>query len=617
MVDIIETIDAEASSSTIYTIGDGDNFSGVLTWQDRDLIQLDITFGEFYRLEIDGSALTPGRGGVVEVGVGHLDPPFTLRGVSGISVEPERNEFVFFAEPGNDYYLQVLSAGNNIPSGGAGAYSLSLTRLDGIAVDETVDLAGSAYSPGPFFPTTPLQVGQSFTGILSEFDADVLQVWLEEGASYEFYTSGFGIVPAGPMSLRIATTERGTFLQDTTEVPNYLPYTATYTGLHLIEIAGNRTTGTVDYLAEPIEIYNFSFEHADDFMDGSSGADYLRGTPGFSVIDAGDGDDTIDAANGGDFVLGGAGSDYIINVSEGSVAYGGDGNDQISGTGRMFGNEGDDSLYGAQSDDTLSGGFDNDLIYAAEGNDLLQGGRGEDSLYGQRGNDQIRGQRNADLLDGDFGNDNLKGGGGNDTLLGGFGDDFLKGGTRRDRLEGGDGNDTLIGNSFDDTLLGGLDDDILNGGGENDLLDGGGGFDLLKGGAGADTLNGGREDDYLDGGADDDLLDGGVGWDILKGGSGADTFVLRTSSEFDLDGIRDLNLTDDSLLLDAGFFVDQSVDDVLADARAINAGERIAFGGFEIEFFVSGLILDLSASQSLVLIGYSDTDGLADIITVV
>ncbi|MCY2954348.1 MAG: hypothetical protein NTU53_20650 [Planctomycetota bacterium] len=77
---------------------------------------------------------------------------------------------------------------------------------------------------------------------------------------------------------------------------------------------------------------------------------------------------------------------------------------------------------------------------------VAYGGRGNDTLSGGGRGDMLCGESGADLLIGNGGNDSLFGGGGVDTLRGGDGEDYLDGGNDglRDELTGGSGADTFV-----------------------------------------------------------------------------------------------------------------------------------------------------------------------------
>ena len=229
-------------------------------------------------------------------------------------------------------------------------------------------------------------------------------------------------------------------------------------------------------------------------------------------IDVGDGDDVVTTP-----------AAFIRPV----VVNGGDGNDILSGAGRLVGGAGNDVLTGGTDplgykgsgppSDGLSGGPGDDVLRGNEGDDQLDGGAGSDVIDGGSGErdtvyyaDRTAGVRvdlaDTDAAQGEAGErDKITG---VETAMGGSGDDVLLGTEERNRLEGGAGDDRIVGRGGWDNLVGGDG---------RDVLDGRDGSDNLYGGPGSDTLRGGAGDDDLTGGGDDDAMDGGPGSDTFVG----------------------------------------------------------------------------------------------------
>ncbi|MCC6917665.1 MAG: hypothetical protein IT548_00590 [Alphaproteobacteria bacterium] len=334
----------------------------------------------------------------------------------------------------------------------------------------------------------------------------------------------------------------------------------------------------------------------DDSLSGAGGADNLFGEDGNDSLAGGDaadtlygaaGDDTLNGGNGDDSLEGAAGNDRLIGGNDRDLLNGGDGTD---------------GLTGGNGDDTLNPGAagTNDLLRGEAGNDLLNSS-GTGRYYGDDGNDTIRagqGTGPAEYLDGGDGLDTLdlttglaqpylldlasgatgfaqrsflnfenvtagaaadrllgtsganllSGGGGNDTLGGRDGDDLLRGGEGADSLDGGAGFDivsysdstggvavslaaqTATGGYATGDLIAGFEgvegsgwNDTLTGSANADYLGGSYGADSILGGDGNDTLNGGYDSDTIRGGAGDDVLVGDNGVNLLYGGDGADT----------------------------------------------------------------------------------------------
>ena len=113
--------------------------------------------------------------------------------------------------------------------------------------------------------------------------------------------------------------------------------------------------------------------------------------------------------------LSGSRKSGVITLENGTVSFsieahfGTSGNDQIQGTG---------FLYGADGNDTLAGGAERDTLLGGDGNDTLAGGGGNDRLGGGKDDDTVDGGSGDDTLNGDDGNDVLVGNLGSDTLDG-------------------------------------------------------------------------------------------------------------------------------------------------------------------------------------------------------
>lgn len=127
------------------------------------------------------------------------------------------------------------------------------------------------------------------------------------------------------------------------------------------------------------------------------------------------------------------------------------------GADRLRGSSAPELLVGFGGNDRISGGGGSDCIVGGDGNDRLDGGSGEDVIVGGTGSDDLRGGSGDDRLFGEEGNDRLRGGSGEDFISGGPGDDDIDGGSGNDELHGDGGFDTLDGSSGTDTCLTGED----------------------------------------------------------------------------------------------------------------------------------------------------------------
>ncbi len=253
------------------------------------------------------------------------------------------------------------------------------------------------------------------------------------------------------------------------------------------------------------------------------------------VVDAGDLDDNVS-----------------IPAGLGTTIRGGPGNDALSGGGRLFGDEGDDTLDGGDGADGLTGG---------SGDDFLRGGPGDDQLTGGNASGLDGADEGDDLLDGGDGSDGaaytakrlpvsvdlLRDGGragtagerdvlrGIENVFGGRGDDRLAGDAGPNQISGGPGNDRMRGRAGDDTIVGGSGIDNAFGDAGDDTLGAGQARDRVHGGAGSDTIAG--ESD-ISGTARGVRLDAGPGDDTLRVearpaalacGAGRDVLTARTN----------------------------------------------------------------------------------------
>ena len=128
-------------------------------------------------------------------------------------------------------------------------------------------------------------------------------------------------------------------------------------------------------------------------MWGTSGADYIVGTPGRDVIYAGAGNDRVDGRGGNDIICGGRGNDTLN------------------------GNRGNDRMYGGRGHDTMKGNRGKDTLYGGRGEDRMYGGKGKDKMFGGKNYDRMEGGPGRDYLNGGVGNNGCNGGPGHDTLV--------------------------------------------------------------------------------------------------------------------------------------------------------------------------------------------------------
>jgi Ca2+-binding RTX toxin-like protein/subtilisin family serine protease len=312
---------------------------------------------------------------------------------------------------------------------------------------------------------------------------------------------------------------------------------------------GSISSTTLTAIGSPATNDNL-YVFTDEFVTygGFSGRDVLTDTSGI---------DTINAAA--------VTSNLVINLAAGAVstiagrsltiaagttienAYGGDGNDTITGNSaanRLVGGRGNDTLNGAGGADIMIGGTGNDTYVVNNAGDFIveDAGVGTDTVRSSiswtlgsnlehltlTGSGDINGTGNAlaNTITGNSGNNNIDGSFGADTMLGGAGNDNYYVDNVGDSVvenldQGNDGVFTSMngyrlpdnveilvlqgiadlegyGNALANTLIGNSASNFLDGDANNDLLLGLAGVDVLRGGAGNDTLDGGDGIDWAD-----------------------------------------------------------------------------------------------------------------------
>jgi len=238
-------------------------------------------------------------------------------------------------------------------------------------------------------------------------------------------------------------------------------------------------------------------------------------------------------------------------------AYGGDGNDTITG------NSANNILWGGRGNDILNGGAGNDIMYGGAGDDIYyvdslddvvieNPGEGYDIIYSTLANYVL--SANVELLQ-------ILGNG--STITGTAGDDVISGSNGDDNISGVGGNDSLFGNNGNDILNGGDGNDRLFGGAGNDILYGGNGNDQLTGNAGTDTLYGGVGDDLY-------VVDDATDVVIENAGEGTDT-VYTTLSYTLTSNVENLILAGSSNLTGTGNELDNAISG--------NSGQNTLYGG--------------------------------------
>jgi Ca2+-binding RTX toxin-like protein len=192
-----------------------------------------------------------------------------------------------------------------------------------------------------------------------------------------------------------------------------------------------------------------------DVLLGGPGNDDLDGGAGADVIDGGLGNDFVHGGPGGpgdgDTLLGGPGFDmvtYAARTTPVRVTLDGVADDGSAGEN----DQADLSLEGV-----IGGTADDVIVLqqsaATRSVRSVRGGPGAGFAYGGAGNDQITGTPLADVIGGGPGNDTVTSGAGNDAVHGGSGNDIIKAGPGNDRTYGERGVDQIDLGAGDDVAF--------------------------------------------------------------------------------------------------------------------------------------------------------------------
>lgn len=267
-----------------------------------------------------------------------------------------------------------------------------------------------------------------------------------------------------------------------------------------------------------------------EWLQGSSGADVIRGSSANDTIMGAAGADNLWGYTGNDSLNGGAGADtYWFTTGDGkdSIVYdsANSASDMVQLSGMSFGSlsfavaSATGIVIGSGTDSlTLSSWIDssatanlyriNNFVAADKTFGLAIGNDVATSLFGTALDDYF--------LAG-TGNDILLAGAGADSLYGGLGNDLLKYSATAALYNGGNDTDTLSAASATAGVeLNLYATNVLN----IEYLEGSSLSDILRGSdASGETLNGGKGADHLY---------GGLGSDTMLGGAGADTYWFGT-----------------------------------------------------------------------------------------
>jgi Ca2+-binding RTX toxin-like protein len=270
-------------------------------------------------------------------------------------------------------------------------------------------------------------------------------------------------------------------------------------------------------------------DYTNDDIYGYGGNDYLDGKLGNDRIWGGDGADRLLGDAGNDSLWGDAGNDTISGGIGDDMLYGGIGDD------RMWGDAGSDRLWGGDGNDQIqTNGVEFDIAYGGNGNDTLTGAA-NDLLYGESGNDIFVAELPSNAPPTTHMGSTYNGGSGSDTLKLSMSHTDL---TLKWYVIGDTINYVSQNTDYDNQRLSsysGIERIEINGttgviyhGGY--ILDGrpsSEGRTVIGSNSSKDEFFGGYGNDHLDGRGGNDVFEGGEGTNILVGGAGRDEFRLR------------------------------------------------------------------------------------------
>jgi|GEM_PF-259753 len=309
-------------------------------------------------------------------------------------------------------------------------------------------------------------------------------------------------------------------------------------------------TNSVTWNSSTINITTVSTGSGNDTISGTGtgNPENLKGNAGSDTITAGSGNDTLDGGTGNDSLNGGNGNDSynfsdnwgidtltdsagtdqvdLSNVTADATInlVNGSGAEVTSGSNSIeFGTSVLENAFGGAGNDTITGTFANNILVGNAGNDTIIGADGNDSITGGSGNDSISAGTGDDTLIGGAGNDILDGGDGNDTyVFGPVGTDPANWGN--DTIIDSSGSQTLDFSSVTTNLAMNLTSGVTDG--INTVSWSGNIISTAYAGSGNDNVTGNSLANVISTYAGNDTLNGAGGNDILSGGDGNDTYVF-------------------------------------------------------------------------------------------
>ena len=302
-------------------------------------------------------------------------------------------------------------------------------------------------------------------------------------------------------------------------------FTGSVTSAALSVYGSSGTTNDTYVYTNEYATYAGTFAHSKTLSDPDGGADALNA----AAVTTGS---IINLSAGATSIIAG----QTLTIAAGTVienAYGGDGNDTITGNSaanQLFGGQGADVLDGGAGADTMAGGTGDDIYNVDHISDTVteKANEGTDTVNASIGYTLGANVENLTLTG--AGSINGTGNSGTNTIIGNSGDNMLDGGAGADTMIGGAGDDAYFVDNINDAVTENVSEGAV------DIVYATVGYGLsanverlvLQGGAIQGYGNALSNSIFGTGG--DNLLDGGTGADAIYGGAGNDAYLSITSA---------------------------------------------------------------------------------------
>ena len=290
-----------------------------------------------------------------------------------------------------------------------------------VAAGKFTDLAGNQNNPSN---TATVAIDTQNPGVT----VDIVDPTLNDADNTSQVTFSFSeAIAAGSFTLADVSVANGV-LSNLTIAADSLSAAATFTATDdvnangLVSVAADTFTDGTGNQNTASNIDSVSINTKTDArIEGGSGPDTLRGTPGSDIMDGKGGSDTLLGSAGADQMIGGPGSDTVrytrtvtLDLKNGDQSTGRARGDAFNSIERFEFSDGNDKGFGDDDANQFFGGGGNDRFYGAGGNDVLRGENGNDRLVGEDGNDRLFGGKGGDVLVGGLGRDRMNGDAGAD-----------------------------------------------------------------------------------------------------------------------------------------------------------------------------------------------------------